>query len=111
MHPAFDFMARECTQNYKIPNTNVIIEKGTPIYFSITGSLTDSTYYSEPDVFNPDRFNDNFDAKNSATRPYLGELFFINFKKYRILIDVFVVVAVVVLHTASIRRWTKKLHW
>lgn len=82
MHPAFDFMARECTRDYKIANTNVIIEKGTPIYFSITGSLTDSKYYDQPEQFNPDRFNDNFDAKNSADRPYLGKLYPINLKLY-----------------------------
>lgn len=51
MHPAFDFMARECTRDYKIPNTNLIIEKGTPIYFSITGSLYDPKSYENPEIF------------------------------------------------------------
>lgn len=80
MHPAFDFMARECTQDYKIANTNVTIQKGTPIYFSITGSLSDSAYYDQPEQFDPDRFNANLDAKNSADRPYLGKFFSNNLK-------------------------------
>ena len=72
MHPPFEFFTRECTQDYKVANTDVIIEKGTPVMFSVLGPQYDSKYYDEPNKFNPDRFKDDQSAnKNSLEMPYL----------------------------------------
>lgn len=72
IHPPFDFLSRECTQNYKVANTDLVIEKGTPVLFSITGPHYDSKYYEQPKEFNPDRFKDNSNPnKNSVEAPYL----------------------------------------
>ena len=41
---------------FQIPNTDVIIEKGTPIYISLYGLGRDPRFWEEPEVFNSDRF-------------------------------------------------------
>lgn len=72
MHPPFDFFSRQCTQDYKIANTDVIIEKGTPILFTVTGPQYDPKYYDLPDSFNPDRFKDEQINRNSLDTPFLA---------------------------------------
>lgn len=54
-YPPINVLTRKCTKEYKVPNTNLIIPKGThcstiPIYH-------DKEYYPQPDVFDPERFN------------------------------------------------------
>lgn len=58
MHPPFGVAGRKCTQNYKIPGTNVVIEEGTLLMFSASGLQYDPKYYDEPKKFNPERFSD-----------------------------------------------------
>lgn len=57
MHPPFGVLTRQCTKNYKIPNSDAIIEKGTMIMFSVAGLQSDPKYYENPEQFIPDRFN------------------------------------------------------
>ncbi|XP_055317038.1 probable cytochrome P450 6d5 [Sitodiplosis mosellana] len=59
LYPPFDALTRECTKDYTISNSNVVIEKGTPIYFSITGPQYDPQFYDQPNKFIPDRFKDH----------------------------------------------------
>lgn len=73
LHPPFEFISRECTRDYKVADTDVIIKKGTPIFISVTGPHYDPKYYVEPQRFDPDRFNyDQNVNKNSQTAPYLS---------------------------------------
>lgn len=58
LYPPFAVASRVCSRNYKIPDTDVIIEKGTPIYFSATGLQYDEKYYDEPQNFKPERYSD-----------------------------------------------------
>lgn len=58
MHPPFGASARKSTQNYKIPGTDVVIEKGTLVLFSTSGLQYDPKYYNEPRKFNPERYSD-----------------------------------------------------
>lgn len=51
-------LPRECTTAYKIPNTDVVLEKGTFILVPIMGIQRDEKYFPEPMKFIPDRFND-----------------------------------------------------
>lgn len=43
--------------DYKIPNTPHVIEKGTPVYFSILGLHRDPKYFPDPNKFDPERFS------------------------------------------------------
>lgn len=71
-HPPFDMLIRECTKDYKISDTDIAVEKGTLIFFSITGPQYDAKYYENPDTFMPERFmTDQNVNKNSSDKPYL----------------------------------------
>jgi cytochrome P450 family 6 len=54
---------RECTKDYKIPGTDVVLEKGMPTVIPVLALHHDPKYYPEPERFDPDRFNENEKAK------------------------------------------------
>lgn len=61
----FPFLSRECTQDYTIPGTKHVIEKGTPIVIPLLGIHRDSQYFTNPMLYDPDRFsssNANYNA-------------------------------------------------
>lgn len=62
LHPSFPFYTRKCTKNYQIPDTNVVIEEGTLLYFSVTGLQYDPKYYDEPTKFKPERQSEAYKA-------------------------------------------------
>ncbi|XP_074030046.1 cytochrome P450 6k1 [Leptinotarsa decemlineata] len=55
-YPIIPFLDRICKENYEVPNTNLIIEKGTPIYIPIYGLHMDGTHFPDPEKYDPDRF-------------------------------------------------------
>lgn len=72
MHPPFGLISRECTKDYKIRDLDILIEKGTPILFAITGPHYDPKYYEQPEQFIPERFIDKQSVnRNSSIMPYL----------------------------------------
>lgn len=48
---------RVTNNNYRIPGTDVIIEKGTTILIPVHAIHHDPEYYPDPDKFDPERFN------------------------------------------------------
>lgn len=57
-HPVIATLNRYCVKDYKIPETNITIEKGTPVMISVLGLHHDPQYFPEPEKFDPDRFSD-----------------------------------------------------
>lgn len=49
-------MRRVAQTNYKIPNTNIVIEKGVSVVVPVYAIHNDPEYYPNPEVFDPDRF-------------------------------------------------------
>lgn len=64
-YPIIAFLSRKCVQEYHIPHSSVIIEKGTPLMISILAIHRDPEYYPDPMKFDPERFNE----ENIRTRP------------------------------------------
>nr|QFR37026.1 cytochrome P450 6NQ1 [Forficula auricularia] len=62
-YPPLPFLDREVNRDYKIPDTNIVLEKGTPLYVSLEGLHYDPEYFPNPDVFDPERFSEKM--KNS----------------------------------------------
>ncbi|XP_059618289.1 probable cytochrome P450 6d5 [Phlebotomus argentipes] len=56
VYPPVPMLLRICTKDYQIPDTNVIVEKGTNILISLLGLQKDPKYFEKPDVFDPERF-------------------------------------------------------
>jgi len=55
-YPIIPIHFRESTKDYKIPNTDIVIEKGTAIYISLMGIQRDPDNYEDPMDFKPERF-------------------------------------------------------
>jgi cytochrome P450 family 6 len=59
---------RDCTKSYKIPGTDIILEKGLPTVISVLGLHHDPKYYPDPERFDPERFSEEEKAKR---HPYV----------------------------------------
>lgn len=65
-YPPGSFLARRCTQAYKIPDTTIVVPEGTTIVIPVYGIHSDPKYYEKPDEFYPEHFTEQ--AK--ASRPH-----------------------------------------
>lgn len=52
-------------KDYKVPDSDLVIEKGTTVMISTMGLHMDEKYYPDPEKFDPDRFTE----EEKATRP------------------------------------------
>ncbi|KAK0170714.1 hypothetical protein PV328_008527 [Microctonus aethiopoides] len=57
-YPPAPIIDRVANQDYKIPDSDVTIKKGTVVYVALPGIQMDPKYFPNPDKFDPDRFND-----------------------------------------------------
>ncbi|KAK9695725.1 Cytochrome P450 [Popillia japonica] len=64
-YPPLPILNRVCSIDYKIPDTNITLPKGTKVVISNLGIQTDEEYYPDPMTFSPERFSE----ENKATRP------------------------------------------
>ncbi|CAG9859763.1 unnamed protein product [Phyllotreta striolata] len=71
-YPPLSIIPRQCCKDYKIPNSNVTIEKGTLVVISTKAIHYDTDYYEDPERFDPERFNE----ENKAKRPPMTFLAF-----------------------------------
>ncbi|EFN68266.1 Cytochrome P450 6k1 [Camponotus floridanus] len=57
-YPIVPILDRAPIEDYTLPNTNITIEKGTPIYVALYGIQRDPRFYEDPKRFDPERFSD-----------------------------------------------------
>lgn len=57
-YPSLPMLNRECTTEYRIPGTDVVLEKGTFLLIPILALQRDEKYFPEPMKFIPERFSD-----------------------------------------------------
>ncbi|XP_017081948.2 probable cytochrome P450 6a14 [Drosophila eugracilis] len=55
-HPVLSQIIRECNQSYKVPNTDIVIEKGTSALIPVHNIHHDADIYPDPERFDPSRF-------------------------------------------------------
>ncbi|KAB0791329.1 hypothetical protein PPYR_03129 [Photinus pyralis] len=55
--PILGFLDRRCTKTYQIPNTDIVIDKGIPVYISLYGLHNDPNYFPDPERYDPERFS------------------------------------------------------
>ncbi len=72
MYPPVFNIIRECTKDWKLPGTNILIEKGVSVVVPAFALQRDPKYYPNPEQFQPERFNaENSSGKSFVDRPYL----------------------------------------
>ncbi|XP_069672104.1 probable cytochrome P450 6a13 [Periplaneta americana] len=62
-YPISTLLNRECTKSYRIPDTDIVLEKGTPIFIPVLALHNDPKYYPNPERFDPERFSEEEKAK------------------------------------------------
>lgn len=63
MYPPAPVLPRLATQDYKLPETDLVIEKGVRCIIPVYSFQRDSDYFAEPNAFKPERFSE----ENKAT--------------------------------------------
>nr|XP_023025740.1 cytochrome P450 6k1-like [Leptinotarsa decemlineata] len=82
-YPVLPFLERICTKDYKVPGTDLVIDKGIPVYIPYPALHLDERYFPEPQKYIPERFlNKNFNMSGLFYMPFgegprncLGERF------------------------------------
>ncbi|XP_072758030.1 probable cytochrome P450 6a14 [Anoplolepis gracilipes] len=70
-YPPVGAMQRTCQKSYKIPDSDVVLEKGTKILMPIYAIHHDPLYYKNPNTFDPDRFLDENKKMSHDKEAYL----------------------------------------
>ncbi|XP_024941659.1 cytochrome P450 6k1 isoform X2 [Cephus cinctus] len=72
LYPPMPILNRICVKDYKVPDMDFVIKKGTPIFVGIMGMHKDPEYFPEPEKFDPDRFSDErkADIKPQTYMPF-----------------------------------------
>lgn len=65
-------LIRECTKDWNIPGTDVVIKKGVGVFIPAFALQRDEQYFKNPEQFMPERFNtENSIGKSFIDRPYM----------------------------------------
>ncbi|KAF2894456.1 hypothetical protein ILUMI_11718 [Ignelater luminosus] len=62
-YPPIMFLNRKCVEPYRIPDTDIVIEKDTVVVIPILGIHRDPEYFPDPERFDPDRFSEKNRSK------------------------------------------------
>lgn len=59
LHPPYSTINRKCTRAFKIPNTDILIDKNVTVTIPVEAIHKDGDHYAEPEKFDPERFSEN----------------------------------------------------
>lgn len=59
MYPPAAIIPRVCAEDYHVPGTKTVLEKGTRVLIPVYALHHDPEYYPNPDVFDPERFTES----------------------------------------------------
>lgn len=62
-YPIAPNIVRICREDYKVPDSDFVVEKGTMTWISALGLQMDPEYYPEPEKFDPGRFSEEEKSK------------------------------------------------
>lgn len=73
-YPILPHLNRMAVKDYIVPETDILIEKGTRVFISISGLHHDKNHYPQPEKFDPERFSPEISAqRNPMTYLPFGE--------------------------------------
>ncbi|XP_050077617.1 cytochrome P450 6d3-like [Anopheles maculipalpis] len=58
MYPALAVLNRECTLDYRVPDSDIVIRKGTQMIIPLLGISMNEKYFPNPELYSPERFDD-----------------------------------------------------
>nr|WCC72420.1 cytochrome P450 [Anopheles coluzzii]WCC72421.1 cytochrome P450 [Anopheles coluzzii] len=64
-YPGLPILNRECTIDYKVPDSDVVIRKGTQVIIPLLSISMNEKYFPDPELYSPERFDEatkNYDA-------------------------------------------------
>lgn len=64
-YPPVTFLTRKCNEDYRIPGTDLVLEKGVQVVIPVLGLHQDPEYFPDPEKFLPERFTE----QNKSQRP------------------------------------------
>lgn len=57
-YPVLPFLDRVCNSDYKIEGSDLVIEKGTPVYIPLFAVHYNPRFFPNPNKFDPERYAD-----------------------------------------------------
>lgn len=73
-YPPVPILLRKCTQDYRVPNTDIQIDKGTQLLIPVSSIQRDPKFFSNPEKYDPTRFSPEEKSKRDHfTSLYFGE--------------------------------------
>ncbi|XP_017117297.1 probable cytochrome P450 6d5 [Drosophila elegans] len=72
-YPALPLLNRVCTQDYPVPDSKLVIKKGTPVIISLIGMHRDAENFPDPLSYQPERYLDDNKNYNQAAYLPFGE--------------------------------------
>ena len=64
-HNLVGALQRVANEDYKIPGHDLVIKKGTKVWINIIGIHMDPKHYNNPEVFDPENFNEDSKANRN----------------------------------------------
>lgn len=73
-YPPLGNLMRIATKDYKVPNSNFVLQKGTKVWIPVHAIHHDETHFPQPQKFDPDRFTpDEVSKRDNVTTLSFGE--------------------------------------